>query len=430
MTPRQQRTSVDVLVVGAGPAGLTAAAVAAEYGASVLVLDQNARAGGQIWRHRDPASMPGIARRLLQRVHDARVSIATGARVVDTPGTGEFIVDFRGRVARQHAGAVILATGAKERFLPFPGWTLPGAVGVGGLQALIKNGLRIAGARVAISGTGPLIFPVAAAAAEAGAELVLVAEQASIRALGSFGLRLIGKPDALVQAARYRMGFWRTRYYTSAWVTRAHGDSRLHSVTAMVNGRLRTIECDWLATGAGLTPNTELAQLLGCDLGPYGVAVDAQQATTTSGVWAAGECTGIKGDQAARIEGEIAARAAVGVPYAHGAPAMRRRDAGVRFGRALDRAFAPRAELRALADAATVLCRCEDVRVGDVDPAWTQRQAKLWTRIGMGECQGAVCGPACVALFGWGENVARPPLGGPPCGAWGDALAKDPGSVS
>ena len=86
-------------------------------------------------------------------------------------------------------------------------------------------------------------------------------------------------------------------------------------------------------------------------------------------------------------------------------------------------AFAMCTEVRQLATAKTILCRCEDVRRGDIDPAWSQRQAKLWTRVGMGECQGAVCGPACAALFGWGANAARPPLGAPPCGGWSDSIA-------
>ena len=120
------RSGVDVLVVGAGPAGLAAAASAAEFGASVLVVDSGIRPGGQIWRHREQRGLPDQARRLLERVRAAGAVIASGARIVDLIGPREYVIDFHGRVARQHAGSVVLATGAKERFLPFPGWTIPG----------------------------------------------------------------------------------------------------------------------------------------------------------------------------------------------------------------------------------------------------------------------------------------------------------------
>ena len=103
---------------------------------------------------------------------------------------------------------------------------------------------------------------------------------------------------------------------------------------------------------------------------------------------------------------------------------QRRRSGGRAFGRRIAATFAPRAELLRLADADTVICRCEDVRRGDIDPAWTQRQAKLWTRLAMGACQGAVCGPACAALFNWQGNIARPPIGAPRCGEWGELLGE------
>src|SRR5690606_32399739 len=127
---------------------------------------------------------------LLDRVRAARVTVASEARVLDATSPHELVVDFRGRVDLQPTEQLILATGAMERFLPFPGWTLPGVVGVGGLQALYKSGLTVAGSRVVLAGSGPLLFPVAAAMARGGAELLLVAEQAARGSLLGFGATL------------------------------------------------------------------------------------------------------------------------------------------------------------------------------------------------------------------------------------------------
>jgi NADPH-dependent 2,4-dienoyl-CoA reductase/sulfur reductase-like enzyme len=417
---------VDVLVVGAGPAGLSAAVAAAEAGKRVLVLDQGLRPGGQIWRHRAVESLPPIAQSLIERAKRSGATIATGTRVVDVISPRELVVDFRGRIDRQRTAALVLATGAKELLLPFPGWTLPGVVGIGGLQALIKSGLDLAGARVVIAGTGPLLFPVAATAAAAGADVVIVAEQASRGALMRFGAGLVSKPGAITQAVRYRVGFLRTPFRTSSWVAAAEGFGRVQRASVSVRGVMRAINCDWLAVGMGLVPNTELAQITGCQVSASAVQVDATQATSISGVWAAGECTGVKGDAPARIEGTIAGLAAAGLDRAaHGLSLQRGRDAGRRFASRLAATFSPRHEVLDLATSETIVCRCEDVVRGDIDPAWTQRQAKLWTRVGMGECQGAVCGAACGALFGWHHNVARPPLSTPLLGDWGDALADE-----
>jgi D-hydroxyproline dehydrogenase subunit alpha len=419
------RARVDVLVVGAGPAGLSSAIAAAERGKQVLVLDLGLRAGGQVWRHRDEASLPRVARQRLQRVRAAGATVALGARVLDALAPDELVVDFRGRIDRQRTGALILATGATERMLPFPGWTLPGVVGIGGLQALIKSGLALNGSRVVIAGTGPLLFPVAAAVAAAGAELVQVAEQVPFRTAAAFAMGLLAKPSAIRQAIGYRWAFRNVPFRTDCWVTTALGDGRLQRAILCDHGRSVAIDCDWLAASAGLSPNTELAQLLGCAVDGDAIRVNASQATTVAGVWAAGECTGVKGDVAALAEGDIAGAAAAGdLPGSRRPSLQRRRESGRAFARRLAMCFAPRAELLQLADADTIICRCEDVRRGDIDPRWTQRQAKLWTRIGMGECQGAVCGPACTALFGWSGNTVRPPLGAPRYADWCTALTK------
>ncbi len=317
--------------------------------------------------------------------------------------------------------AVIIATGAVERLLPFPGWTLPGVLGVGGLQALVKSGLRVSGARVVLAGTGPLLLPVAATVRQAGAHLALVAEQAAGDAVRRFAWRALRDPSRLAQAMRYRLRTVGVGYPDDSWVVRAEGDTRLRRVTLSVRGEERTVDCDWLGAAAGLVPRTDIGELLGCAIEGGAIAVDRHQATSVPDVWAVGECCGVTGDLGARLEGEIAGLRAGGVTQI-AARLLARRDRERRFGALLDATFAPRAELLARVTPETIICRCEDVARAAIDPAWSQRQAKLWTRVGMGNCQGAVCGAACEGLFGWRRNAARPPLERPAIGAWAAAM--------
>lgn len=406
--------TVDVAVIGAGPAGIAAAARIGESGRRAALLDESPAVGGQIWRHRRGTPPPAVARRWIARLDRSGATILTGTSVVDICAAGDaggFVVAAERGASPCviHAASLVLATGARERFLPFPGWTLPGVIGVGGAQALLKAGAPFSGKRVVIAGSGPLLLPVAAALAHGGARVELVAEQASRRAVGGFALGLWRRPASLAQAARYRAGFLRTPYRTGTWVTAARGDGRVEEVT-VTDGRVsRTIACDTLCAAFGLVPNTQFARLLGCEVANGAVVVDAGQRTSVQGVHAAGEATGIGGVDLAIVEGEIAALCATG-REGDARRLQRRRVALLSTAGAMERAFAPRAELRALSVSATIVCRCEDVTLGAMRSDWTMRQAKLYTRAGMGACQGRVCGPALEFLFGWPADSVRLPV--------------------
>lgn len=403
----------DVAIVGAGPAGIAAAIRSAEAGQQVLVLDEAARPGGQIWRH-GMAPPPPAARTWLDRLQRSGARLLTQAAVTDARMTDgarrfELVYERDGTASVVRAGAIVLATGARERFLPFPGWTLPGVVGIGGAQALLKAGASFSGKRVVIAGSGPLLLPVAASLSRAGAHLTVVAEQAVARKVAAFAAGLWRNPAMLFQAARYRASFAGTRYAMGTWVSTAAGDDRVREVTLTDGARRRTIPCDFLCTGYGLVPNTELARLLGCATARGTVVVSEGQETSMPGAFAAGEPTGIGGVELALIEGEIAglcASARCGEARALYSARSRAREQAA----ALERSFALRPELRTLARDDTIVCRCEDVTRGQLRPDWTTRQAKLYTRVGMGPCQGRICGAALEVLFGWEPDVTRPPL--------------------
>jgi len=397
-------TRAQIAVVGAGPAGIAAACAAAELGASVVVLDGGPAPGGQIWR-----APTRTARGWLGRLQRSGARFEPGLHVVDVESPRTLVAEREGRAQRIHAERLVLCPGARELFLPFPGWTLPDVVGVGAAQALIHAGLRVRGRRAVVAGTGPLLLPTAAALAGHGARVAVVAEQAPLVRLIRFAAGLVADPTRCLEAIRLRARFASSRYRAGVFVESARGPDSVAEVT-LSDGRRRWSEsCDLLCCAYGLVPNLELPRLVGCTLDADSVWVDGDQATSVDGVFCAGEPTGIGGAALALAEGEIAGRAAAGRPG--GAPRLReRRQRERRFARRLGEAFALRSELRHLPGPDTIVCRCEDVPLGRLREEWTPRQAKLYTRSGMGSCQGRVCGPALRFLFGWGMDRVRSPV--------------------
>lgn len=407
-----EELACDVAVVGAGPAGIAAACRAAEAGASTLVLDEAGAAGGQIYRHRPPQA-PEAIRPWLARLDRSGARRVGGASVFDAWRSGEtlrLLAETSDRALAVSARRVVLATGARELFLPFPGWTLPGVLGAGGAQALWKSGADLAGRTAVVAGSGPLLLPVAASLTKAGARVMLVAEQASLAALAAFGVGLARSPSKLLEAARHRRGFGAASYRTGFWIASAAGAERLESVILTDGAATSEIACDLLAVGFGLVPNVELAALLGCATSAGAVAVDEKQQTSVDGVLCAGEPCGVAGVEVALAEGEIAGITAAGKSDpASERRLLRRRREGRRFAARMHAAFRLRPELRALASADTLVCRCEDVPVGALAGCANAREAKLSSRAGMGACQGRVCGPALQFLFGWDSDTVRPP---------------------
>ena len=412
-TPMHERC--DILIIGAGPAGMAAALAAAPSGAAITVVDDNPQPGGQIWRNGPQVALPPLAQQ--HRADLARhpnIRVLAGTRVVGlgasqpTDKAPALLLEDADRGWTQHSHRIILCTGARELLLPFPGWTLPGVTGAGALQALIKAGLGVRGQRIVIAGTGPLLLATAATATQAGASVVRIAEQAAWAALARFAAQLPRWPAKALQA----LTLLNTGLRANTHVLEAQGTTQVQSVRLRKSAHAEeTIACDRVACGFGLVPNAQLGQLLGCALGGplsngQGLAVDAQMRTTVPGVLAAGESTGFGGSERALVQGTIAGHVAAG--HVQQAQALRPQLARWEgFAQALQTSFVLNEQLKAQPRPDTLVCRCEDVAHADLTSRQGWIDAKLHTRCGMGACQGRICGAATQHLFGWTPAAPR-----------------------
>ncbi|MEV4218213.1 NAD(P)/FAD-dependent oxidoreductase [Nonomuraea sp. NPDC049725] len=428
----------DLVVVGGGAAGVAGALSAAQHGLRVALLDSGARLGGQYFRH--PAAPPnpgtpgfdGFARRA--RALAERADVLLGHQVwsvtrepdgdltahcVTTSDGAERPVDVRGR-------RLLIATGAHDRPLPFPGWDLPGVLTAGGAQALLKGNGVVAGQRVVVAGTGPFLLPVAAGLAGAGARVLGVHEASAGLGLARHPVLALGKAG---EAASYALTLARHRvpYRPRTAVIAAHGRDRLEAVTVARLGRAwnvlsaRRVACDTLATGYGFTPQIDLGVQLGCatrhdaDGSPV-LAVDGRQATGVPGVWAAGEPTGVGGWRLAELEGRLAGLAAAG--RALPVQLVRRRDSLRAFARALLAAYPVKDGWQGWLRDDTLVCRCEEVPLARLREAQDlgatdARSVKLLARPGMGWCQGRICGYPVACLTGERPAPPRRPVAQP-----------------
>ena len=446
--PATDPVSSEVVVIGSGPAGMAAAVGAWRAGARVLLLDADARPGGQYWRHpvgREPDRhhRSGDYRRLAQAlrsgVRAGGIDHRAGHRVwrLDRAGDRFDLLALTGsgpaeREVAVTGRAIVLATGTVERALPFPGWDLPGVLTAGAAQTLLAEHGVPAGRRVIVGGTGPFLLPVAAGLAEAGARVLGVLEANDPRGWLPGWRGLAGAAGKLAEGAAYagRLARHRVPIRPRTAVVAAHGQDRLAAVTIarldrqwrIRPGTERRVECDAIAIGWGFVPRLELACQLGCPTssGPDGapvVAVDLAGGTEVPGVFGAGEITGVGGAELAALEGEVAGRAAArwagnrgrypadrggwlrppAETSVGGAPlrAGRRRRLQA-FAQAMQAAHPIRDGWVSWLDGDTLVCRCEEVSLRQVDQAielgaTDARTAKLLSRCGMGWCQGRVC---------------------------------------
>ncbi|KAF2413521.1 FAD/NAD(P)-binding oxidoreductase [Microbacterium sp. B35-04] len=441
----------ELAVIGAGPAGLSAAVAAAERGLAVALVDAGQQSGGQYWRHPDEQHLDAFERHESTGHHhwsqyrDLRARLrraVEGGRLVHVAGRHVWRIDrdetllvlrttFTSDEDATDAGEpavraerVVLATGAYDRQLPLPGWTTPGVMAAGGVQALLKANQVAAGRRAVVAGTGPFLLSVAAGLADAGVEVVAVCDANALSRWAATPLRAIQEPGKLLEGIGYAAAFLKHRIAlrTRTIVAAVSGEGRVSRVTLAgvdARGRIqpgteRTVEADLVALGWGFTPQLELAIGVGAktrvDVDDSLVAVaDADQRASVPGVYLAGEVTGIGGAVQSCAEGELAAlTAAVDAGRADDPrrrARLRRRIArGRRFAVGMHQASPVPAEWTTWLAADTTVCRCEEVDAGAVavtvhglgadDP----RDVRVTARPGMGLCQGRVCGFALSCL--------------------------------
>lgn len=454
---------VEVAVVGAGPAGLEATIKAAGAGATVALIDRQPRPGGQYYKQ--PA--PGLERRgahgrrdeerraLLQRLaglENVRPYDDTVVWGLFSAGDGEWLLAMHGPAApyRLHAAVVILATGAYDRVIPFPGWTLPGVMTTGAAQTLLEHQGVLPGRRVLVSGSGPLLLTAAAGLTRAGADVVAVLEAARPKLARLWPLvpALRGQSARLLEGAES----WRTLraarvpYHLGTAVVAATGEEEVRQATFTrldddwrpLPGSEKTVAVDTVVVGHGFLSASRLTRMVGCqhdfrpEAGGYVPRRDMHMETTRPGIFAAGDGAGVGGAALSRSEGRVAGLAAafrVGCLDAARAAAALHTERRVlrreqRFARRLGALFQPRRGLYDALDEETVVCRCEEVPLAAIRQAaaagaGTIDEVKGLTRTGMGNCQGRICEETAARLLARERGLApaevgcftvRPPL--------------------
>jgi NADPH-dependent 2,4-dienoyl-CoA reductase/sulfur reductase-like enzyme len=422
-------------IVGAGPAGVRAAQTLVAHGLRPVVIDEASRAGGQIYR-RPPASLSQRTARTLYGFESKRAD-AVHAAFDALRGSIDHHPDSLVWNAQDHKldvmhnptcstrrvpySHLIVATGATDRVLPVPGWTLPGVYTLGGAQVALKFQGCAIGRRVVFMGTGPLLYLVAYQYAKAGVEVAAVLDTARLAD------QIAATPAMLTQPAVFAKGVYYVGWLRAHGVAlhsgvrplRVLGDEEQGRVTGVAwqdGNEERTLACDAIGFGYALRSETQLADLLGCrfDYAPMHRAHlpvrDAAGRSSVEGVYLAGDGAGIMGADAAEWAGERAALAlladsGVAVDTARAAELERKLGKLAGFRQGLERAFPVPQDWAAHASDDLVICRCENITAGTLrrtvatNGADEMNRLKALSRVGMGRCQGRMCGVAAAEIL-------------------------------
>lgn len=417
-----------VVIVGAGPAGIRAAQTLVAHGVRPVLLDEAARGGGQIYR-RQPANFKRSAVKLYGFEAGKAGALHQTLDALDEhldyrPDTlvwnaedGALDTLHEGRATRLEFSRVIVATGATDRILPVPGWTLPGVYSLGAAQIALKFQGCAIGDRVVFAGSGPLLYLVAYQYAKAGANVAAVLDSSPFSAQARALPGLLSQPSTLAKGIYYRS--WLTAHgipvHQAATLKRINGEQRVHSLDwSNANGE-QPLECDAVAFAHGLRSETQLADLLGCQFtwSPLNRAWlpqrDSSGRSSVAEVYLAGDGAGIMGADAAEMAGERAALALLEdighliAPH-RGVQLEQALNRIGTFRQGLERAFMFPEHWAADTPDDVMVCRCEEVRAAEIrevvrEGHWEINRVKAHCRIGMGRCQGRMCGAAAAEII-------------------------------
>ena len=435
----------DVAIIGAGAAGMSAAIEAAQLGAQVVLIDDNQQLGGQYFRQpsagfnksviveKSPDHIRFAA--LCRGINGSSTSYRAGATVWDLIDPLTLAIADGEGSGRIRAKAIVIAAGARDRAVAFPGWTIPGVITAGGLQNLIK-GMRVAPPGPAVvAGNGPLLLVAAANLIKAGVHVAAVVEAANQpwRALSELPA-LVSAPSIMKLAIAYRFALLKsgTPYLQGQTVVAAQGDPDLHSVEIapidssgnIEKNKTQRIEATTLVTGFGLNPSLELPRLIGaqeihCLLrGGANIARNEELMSSIPGIFVAGDGASIGGVELALVEGRIAGINACvhagktsrnSVQNALSLEHKRYRRL-CRFRTGLEKVFETNAVWTDLLTPSSIVCRCEDVTYEELarcmkNNCSSATQLKATTRIGMGRCQGRNCLGSLAEIIADNQNL-------------------------
>lgn len=421
--------STQAVIVGAGPAGVRAAEALVAHGLRPVVVDEAPRWGGQIYRQppagfsRPKEALYGFEAGRADAVHEAMAGILD--KVDYRPDTlvwsaegGKLDLLHHGLMSTLPYSHLIVATGAADRVLPFPGWTLPGVYTLGAAQVALKFQGCAIGSRVVFAGTGPLLYLIAYQYARAGAKVAAVLDTASFAGKAAAVPAMLRQP-ALLAKGLYYLGWLRMHgiaVHQGVELVRATGDERVQAMHWRKAGRTQEIACDGVGFGYALRPETQLADLLGCrfryDSLQRGALPerDAMGRSSVAGVYLAGDGAGIMGADAAEWAGERAALALLAdtghrIDVARAASLENQLSRTAAFREGLERAFPFPTGWAAAAPDELVVCRCEEITAGELRQcvadtgAREMNRLKALTRVGMGRCQGRTCGVAAAEIL-------------------------------
>ncbi len=429
-------TEGGVIVVGAGPAGIRAAERLVAAGLRPVLVEESARDGGQIYRRqpdgfrRPPEALYGAEVAKARALHQAAEALRP--RVDWRPGTlvwavrdGALLTNREGRAETLPFGRLILATGATDRIMPLPGWTLPGVTSLGGAQIALKAQGCVIGQQPAFLGTGPLLYLVAWQYLKAGVPVRAVLDTSAFAKRVLAAPWLAARPWLLARGLAYTVALRRAGVRIATGITPlgVEGEGQVAALRWRdAAGAEHRTACDAVGMGYGLRPETQLADLAGCAFAFDGGArlwlpvADADGRSSVPGVYLAGDGAQIRGADAAELAGRLAACAALRdagavVDELEVVTLRRRLGAMTRFRRGLERAFPYPAQLAAALPDETLVCRCEAITAGALRQAGGEygapevNRAKAFSRTGMGRCQGRMCGAAAAEVLAAARGI-------------------------